>query len=540
LAEAYFKAGNKEEALKAVVKSLEISLNQQAAYDLIGKIFENDWAEVTSYGSEAAKENARVGRMLRMYGYLMAESYSEVIALYEEIDSPGAQDYKATVYAALAYLKTGKESEAGRLINRIDLKRAKNAVLYADVARYYLARGDKNKAREIALQGIEADENYKENYFVLMEIEKGNAAMVAYYGFMLVTRVPESVTKALAYVTENGVQLPSETLGKAYAKMIATSLINAYLQIAKDIMNDKTPYYTDNQIHTLLNRRYEAIMGPPVLNKWKEWVARGHWNSDYYASRYFLEADEEIISVSISESTSGSIAGHAIVLNDKFSINPMTYSMNPLNIFTLYKITNVTQKEFMSIIDTWDNPPFSGEYKKRYDFTLTKDDRSWFLKELKPSYAESKITSVRINNEEISIAEVLEGIKKSQPIERKTNTLMDENLTKTIGNPVVISYSIDNYDRITASLPNNSSINLKLGQEILLIGDEDGLIGPNGKARILINGLKLEFVSSERDKDFRIRAIANIVDKYSSYDISIVPHASGWSKALQYRVNITE
>lgn len=416
LAEAYLEAGNKEEALKAVVKSLEINLNQQAAYDLIERIFQKNWEDVIAYGTEVSKENERVGRMLRIYGSWFSGRYNETINLFEQIPSPGVQDYKAMVYTALAYLKTGRESEADRLIKKIDLKEAKNPVLYADVARYYLQKGDKNKARKIALQGIEIDDSCKENYLVLMEIEKNNAAMVAYYGFMLVTRVPDPPVKALNYAVDHGLKFNNERLSKAYAGIVATSLINSYLQIAKDVANDRTPYYTDEQIHTLLNRRYEAIMRPPVLDKWKEWVVRGHWNSGYYAELYFDQKDEEIADIFVNVSGKDEISGYAIVENNNFSISGIDYN-SPYEVKKQYKVSNVGEEDFEYLCDYYQpddgDLTFGGVATYRYDFVLKRENQKWYFKNLDRNIVEFKIKNIVIPGpQKIDIDRALAELKK--------------------------------------------------------------------------------------------------------------------------------
>ncbi|MEW6573249.1 MAG: tetratricopeptide repeat protein [Bacillota bacterium] len=401
LAEAYLEAGNKEEALKAVVKSLDISLNQQAAYDLIGRIFKKDWEDVIAYGKGISKENERVGRMLQIHGSFMSERYYGVITLFEQIPSPGAQDYKAMVYAALAYLKTGKESEANRLINRIKLKQAKNAVLYADVARYYLAKGDKNKASEIALQGIEVDENCKENYIILMEIEKDNTAMVSYYGFMLVTRLPDPPVKALNYAVDHGLKLNNERLSKAYAGIVATSLMNSFLQIAKDVMN--TNFASDEHIHSFLNQRYEAIMKPPILDIWKQWIAEGVLQSEYYAWVYSEVKDENIYNVIVRQISEDSITGYAMVENPNFQIYD-DYS-EPHDLTELIeenKIKNLSRQELEYIIwfeqEELGKVDYSKDYlakaKSRYDFSLIKENDRWFFKELKGNLLETSIISM--------------------------------------------------------------------------------------------------------------------------------------------------
>ncbi|OPY55832.1 MAG: von Willebrand factor type A domain protein [Pelotomaculum sp. PtaU1.Bin035] len=208
LAEVYIKAGDRDNALKAINKSLEISLNQQAAYELIEKLFNKDWQRVIEQGTRSQAENQKVGGMIKIYGYYNSGRYQDAINEFEALPGQDAQYYKAMIYAAFSQLKNNNLKTADKIIESINLQAEKNPCLFADVARYYLEKGDFGKAQSIAFQGIELDDTRIENYRVLYDLAiRKNDPKAKYYPYLVLSRCTEPAGWLEEKLREQGIQV---------------------------------------------------------------------------------------------------------------------------------------------------------------------------------------------------------------------------------------------------------------------------------------------------------------------------------------------
>lgn len=208
LAEAYMKAGDSTNALKAINRSLEINLNQQEAYELIEKLFNKDWQKIIAHGTQSQTENDKAGRMIKIYGYYNSGRYREAITEYEAMSAQGPQFYKAMIYAALSQLKNNNVKAADQIVENINLQAEKNPSVLADVARYYMEKGDLDKAQRAAYSGIELDDTRIENYRVLYELmNKLKDPKASYYPYLVLTRCTEPAGLLEERLKDQGIQV---------------------------------------------------------------------------------------------------------------------------------------------------------------------------------------------------------------------------------------------------------------------------------------------------------------------------------------------
>ena len=245
LAETYMLKGEKEQAIDFAIKSLRVNTNQSAAYQLLGKLFNNDWLKMADYGSLLLTSDETVCRTLKIYAYYNAAQYEKAIAEYIALPDKSKRSYKSIVLAALAYLKNGDERLSSELIDRIDLKSTGNPILYADVARYYLSKGNINQAKRIAIEGISLNDSCIDNYLVLVDLaQKENKSETSYYEYLLMTRYPGSVRALIENLKEDGIDIK-------------------FLSIEEKVLRVVEIYCKDQELEVILESPY----GKPDYNQ---------------------------------------------------------------------------------------------------------------------------------------------------------------------------------------------------------------------------------------------------------------------------------
>lgn len=97
---------------------------------------------------------------------------------------------------------------------------------------------------------------------------------------------------------------------------------------------------------------------------------------------------------------------------------------------------------------------------------------------------------------------------------------------QAISNSIVIKYSIDERGYIMESnYPNGSSIQVKLGQKINLVGK----ISSKSSQRVLADSTVLEFSSGNVIKTISV----------GGGDINIIPNGYDWEKAYKYHIIVS-
>ncbi|MEW6573233.1 MAG: tetratricopeptide repeat protein [Bacillota bacterium] len=214
LAEMYMRTGAQDDALNAAIKSLAVSLDQRAAYEIVKEIFNNDWYEIIAYGSDIADEYEAVGSMLRIYGYYNSGQYDRAIMEYEALAGKGIRDNEPKIYAALSYLEKNNHKDADALINQVNLGKSKNPDLYADVARYHLIKEDLEEAEKIALRGLQLDEASKVIYLIMYQIaQKRNDPRLEYLPYLILVSSTDPVREVEEELNEEGIQVTFPTAG---------------------------------------------------------------------------------------------------------------------------------------------------------------------------------------------------------------------------------------------------------------------------------------------------------------------------------------
>lgn len=161
--------GQKDAALDNLVKSLALEVNQQEAYLIIKKMYGASPAELV--GKMIRLPNQKVANMINLYAYYIGGDYQNVLNTYgaKLKDQPGND--KAITLAAIAMYHKGQTAEADKLIQQLSGQDI-NTWLLSDIAEYYLATGDREKAKMAAIKALEANRTNLEAIALLQKVNK--------------------------------------------------------------------------------------------------------------------------------------------------------------------------------------------------------------------------------------------------------------------------------------------------------------------------------------------------------------------------------
>jgi tetratricopeptide (TPR) repeat protein len=110
-----------------------------------------------------------------------------------------------------------------------------------------------------------------------------------------------------------------------------------------------------------------------------------------------------------------------------------------------------------------------------------------------------------------------------QTQEKSNSEINNKGQQQAINNSIIIKYSIDENGYIMdANYPNGSSIQLKVGQIINLIGN----VSPKSSQRVLFDGTIMESLSPTDIKTTNV----------GGGDINIIPNKYDWDKAYKYHI----
>lgn len=194
----YLEENNRQqEALDNLVKSLSLQLNQQEAYLVLSDLYKNNWSDLRTRSQGISDPKAAA--MLEFFSYYGGENYQEAINCYNEKLSQQSGNIKAQILAATAMVKTGDKAAAEELI-KMALGQEVDGWLKSDLARYYLAAGDKEKAKAAAFEALYANPTNLDAVSVLQilgdESGKLYAAEYLLYNWKPLAEVKQDLARA--------------------------------------------------------------------------------------------------------------------------------------------------------------------------------------------------------------------------------------------------------------------------------------------------------------------------------------------------------
>lgn len=206
LADAYLRTGDRDNALDALTKSLEADVNQRASFLLVDRLFNMNWNDVVGFGDQAMSKGSSAGRIIKIYGLYKSGEYDRVIDEYSALSAQDPLFNKATVFSALSHLKRNEQKEADSLITKVELDKVKSPTIYADVADYYLERGNADKAQKTALSGLQYNDMDLDVIKTLFDVvSKKNEKEKKYYSYLLYSMDPGPIKLLNEKADEHGI-----------------------------------------------------------------------------------------------------------------------------------------------------------------------------------------------------------------------------------------------------------------------------------------------------------------------------------------------
>jgi tetratricopeptide (TPR) repeat protein len=318
LAELYFKSGEKEKALTAINKSLKAEPNQSAAYKQLAELYQDQWTELITLGEQYIQQNqAKTGQLLKLSALLGMGKYEDVIKLYGELATDVKDSARVRYIAAQAYTKLGKKDQSVELMKPIKIADIKDAGMLADMANFYLENGDKDKARKLALQGIDVDDTGLENYVIMYKsYESEDKKLAQMWAYKYVLASPLSYKGSLSNLADckivPGSQKQSEselTSQKIVARIVVDQdyaqrihfkgdriLASVYLDTKNNIAYQGWGEYSDNW-EPIIHRYHSPVLytkeniPSEIINRMREW-SPDHWDNLPSDFKYILRATE--------------------------------------------------------------------------------------------------------------------------------------------------------------------------------------------------------------------------------------------------------
>ncbi|MGE5458871.1 MAG: protein kinase domain-containing protein [Methanobacterium sp.] len=168
LAELYIKSGDREKAQAAINASLDGEFNQSAAYKQLNTLYKDRWDELIALAEQYLQQGqTKTGVIYKLSGLYGMNRFEELIKEYENLSTDMKDNPRIKLLAAQAFTQLGKQDQSTELLKAIKLADLKDAGMLADLANFYLAVGDKEKMRSIAMQGINLDESLIDNYLLM-------------------------------------------------------------------------------------------------------------------------------------------------------------------------------------------------------------------------------------------------------------------------------------------------------------------------------------------------------------------------------------
>ncbi|MEQ8174820.1 MAG: tetratricopeptide repeat protein [Syntrophomonadaceae bacterium] len=168
--------GKADEAFSLVIKSLTLELNQQEAYLVLSDIYNGHWSDLRPKLTYAT--NQKIAAMLEFYSYYSANDFSKAMEIYKTKTYIQDGNQKVKLLTAIAMVKAGDKANAESLISQL-FNENLNKCLLGDLALYYQAAGDSQKAKSIAISAIKTNGINLDAVAVLQNLNSGEAKIYA-------------------------------------------------------------------------------------------------------------------------------------------------------------------------------------------------------------------------------------------------------------------------------------------------------------------------------------------------------------------------
>ncbi|MEN6390771.1 MAG: tetratricopeptide repeat protein [Syntrophomonas sp.] len=168
--------GKDDEAFSLVIKSLTLELNQQEAYLVLSGIFNGHWPDLRA--KLTAATNRKIAAMLEFYSYYSSNDFSKAMEIYKTKTNVQDGNQKVKLLTAIAMVKAGEKANAESLISQL-FNENLNKCLLSDLALYYQAAGESEKARSIAISAINANGTNLDAVAVLQTLNSAETKIYA-------------------------------------------------------------------------------------------------------------------------------------------------------------------------------------------------------------------------------------------------------------------------------------------------------------------------------------------------------------------------
>lgn len=290
LALFFSQNGERDKAFDLLVKSLSLEFNQQEAYLVLKDIYKSDWSQLSAKAENVTNPN--ISAMLKFYSCYADEDYQSAVKIFDNSLSNQKDNHKAHILAAIAMVKSGNTDRGQDQIAQL-AKIQPGGWLFSDIAEFYLAAGDKDKARIAAINALEANSTNLDAVSILQRINCNDedaqkyAAEFLLYNWKPVAAVKEILTDSkiiVAFDIHSTKAKQDKTTNSSDAAQENKDPKLALLQAVAAYCNQNLPYFKNIKIH------YESPYGNPQsddyivaikeMNKDTATIVVGLWGSE--------------------------------------------------------------------------------------------------------------------------------------------------------------------------------------------------------------------------------------------------------------------
>ncbi|KGK91403.1 hypothetical protein DP73_03825 [Desulfosporosinus sp. HMP52] len=168
LAETYFLNDDKDKALACISQSLSLQPDQSGAYNLALKIYINRSEELIVLSNKLLEQNLDIqSQVLKFIALSKQKKYDDLFKFYEQLADQTKNMVLVKTTIASAWFDQGNIDKGTEILTNIKVDELSDAGILASLGNYYLANGDKQKARLFAERGVSINSEKLDNYLIL-------------------------------------------------------------------------------------------------------------------------------------------------------------------------------------------------------------------------------------------------------------------------------------------------------------------------------------------------------------------------------------
>ncbi|MEQ8174786.1 MAG: tetratricopeptide repeat protein [Syntrophomonadaceae bacterium] len=164
--------GKSADALSNLMKSISLEMNQEEAYLVLSDIYKGRWNDLQSKLTSVSDQ--QLAAMLQLYSYYASGDNQKAVDIYKEKLVQQNKNKKARVLAAIAMARLGDNTGAEAIITQLT-KEQLNEWLLSDVASYYQAIKNNDKAKEYAIKALQANPTNLDTIALLQRLNASDA-----------------------------------------------------------------------------------------------------------------------------------------------------------------------------------------------------------------------------------------------------------------------------------------------------------------------------------------------------------------------------